>query len=317
MNQPPDQTTDETVNTTTDLTMTVALTGARSALEERFFVMRVVAGHDLLRFVVVPEGGTVTIGRSAGADLVLEHASISRLHAEVAHHRTRGVEVRDLGSKNGTSVNGRPVVIRSLRAGDLVEVGAVALRFDTIGSAELAYLSRVQRKLESVDCDPLTGLRSRSYLEEEFPGVLEEATAEGRPVSAVFVDLDCFKDVNDRFGHGVGDDVLRTIATLILLDVRSTDVCVRFGGDEVVIVMPDTKTDAARATAERIRQAVARTDWDRLASGLCVTVSCGVGMAMPGDDATGWLTAIDAALYEAKTSGRNTVRVACAPVQNP
>jgi len=147
--------------------------------------------------------------------------------------------------------------------------------------------------------DPLTGLANRRALD----AALSAAVREGRSVGACFVDVDSFKAVNDRWSHGVGDAVLRQVASIVAAACRSDDLVARYGGDEFVIL---TAGDAAVAepVAERIRTAVAGHAWGELAEGLAVTVSVGMAPSLP---AAAVLAAADAALLAAKRAGRDRV----------
>jgi len=147
--------------------------------------------------------------------------------------------------------------------------------------------------------DPLTGLANRRALD----GALEAAAHEDRSVGACFVDVDSFKTVNDRWSHGVGDAVLRQVASIVASACRTEDLVARYGGDEFVIL---TAGDAAVAepVAERIRSAVAGHAWGELAEGLAVTVSVGMAPSLP---AAAVLAAADSALLAAKRGGRDRV----------
>src|SRR5262249_47900565 len=107
-------------------------------------------------------------------------------------------------------------------------------------------------RLDAADRDPLTGLLTRAYL-EQLPSLVERETGAGRPLSLVFVDVDHFKRVNDTHGHSVGDDVLRQVARLLALGVREAEACVRYGGEELLVIATDATLDEALALAERFR----------------------------------------------------------------
>ncbi|GGB95547.1 GGDEF domain-containing protein [Cellulomonas carbonis] len=147
--------------------------------------------------------------------------------------------------------------------------------------------------------DSLTGLGNRR--------ALERVLAEGAPQRVVFIDVDDFKSVNDRWSHAVGDAVLRRLGELLRSVARADDVLVRYGGDEF-LVLPVGDADAAHQVARRVRRAVLDHDWGQVASGLTVTVSVGVGAADGLErDA---LASADAAVLESKRRGRNRVTVA-------
>ena len=116
--------------------------------------------------------------------------------------------------------------------------------------------------------------------------------------------------MNDRYGHAVGDDVLRAVARILLDNTRSGDLLARMGGEEFLVVFAGTPIGVANDVCERLRQAVEKHDWQRLAPGLCLTVSIGLCDALHSVDVRGLLERADASLYAAKRGGRNRVEVA-------
>ena len=141
------------------------------------------------------------------------------------------------------------------------------------------------------------------------PGVLKQAEDGGKPVSITLMDIDHFKLINDTHGHGAGDDVLREFANRLQRYVRGVDLASRVGGEEFVVVMPDTDHAVGRSVAERLRAAVAEEAFDvaSQASKISVTCSFGVATTLGGEDSRSLLERADAALYQAKRSGRNQV----------
>lgn len=144
--------------------------------------------------------------------------------------------------------------------------------------------------------DELTGLGNRQMMTKTIEG------AEGE-LCAVFIDIDEFKQINDRYSHAIGDEVLRRVAVILSAECRSDDVPVRYGGDEFVILVFGG-VEAAEAVARRLHHAVRSAVWGQVVRGLAVTVSVGVGRQVPADRA---IAAADAALYAAKRSGRDRV----------
>jgi two-component system, cell cycle response regulator len=275
-------------------------------------LLRVVAGHDALRFALLDKRRAIEVGRGAGCALLLTDASVSRRHARLAFVDGE-LRVEDLGSRNGTRVNGKDVREGRLRPGDRLEVGSVLLRFERVTPSELSHLRGVLARLAASDRDPLTGLLTRAYL-EKLPSLLERSARKGRKTSALFVDVDRFKRINDNFGHATGDDVLRQLARLLLFDVREREVCIRYGGEELLVILEGADEGHATAIAERLRQAIESHDWTRLAKRLVVTISCGIAERRPREPVRAWLERADSALYAAKRRGRNRVlRVSALP----
>ncbi len=168
----------------------------------------------------------------------------------------------------------------------------------------------VAQSIEMAVTDALTGLHNRRYLDNHLQTLFERAVARRRPLSVMIVDLDRFKSINDRFGHDGGDDVLREFARRLRQNMRGIDLICRFGGEEFVVVMPDTDGPVAEKVAERIRAEIARTPFAIGKEGQSVTVTISVGVSSARgqtDDVRSLLKRADMALYEAKKSGRNKV----------
>jgi diguanylate cyclase len=151
--------------------------------------------------------------------------------------------------------------------------------------------------------DPLTGLPNRRYAELRLPALI----AAGGPVCIAVADVDKFKGVNDRFGHPVGDQVLRQIAAILQSSVRETDLVARLGGEEFLIGLDGLSPAEAAARCELLRAGVAAYDWDSLQNGLKVTISLGVAPVLPGTGLQEAVKLADERLYAAKRAGRNRV----------
>ncbi|HEY7510653.1 MAG TPA: GGDEF domain-containing protein, partial [Vicinamibacteria bacterium] len=145
---------------------------------------------------------------------------------------------------------------------------------------------------------------NRRVIEQMLPAMLRAAIVAGSPLALVMLDVDHFKRVNDEHGHKAGDAVLRGLVQLLRHRARAVDLLFRMGGEEFVLLLPDTPEDAAAGVAEELRQAIAAT---ALLDGKVVTASLGVAAARPDDTVESWLRAADAAMYAAKEAGRNRV----------
>lgn len=174
----------------------------------------------------------------------------------------------------------------------------------TRAESELAQLAR---------SDGLTGLLNRRAFDTLFEQEWRQAIRSGSPLSLLFIDVDHFKAYNDYYGHAKGDDVLRAIAAAIGAAIRRPhDFAARYGGEEFIVVLPETEQSNAQAMAEAIRKAVVGLGLEHERSGFGIaSISIGVAMAQPmqGSDATSLLKAADSALYKAKATGRNCVRM--------
>lgn len=159
--------------------------------------------------------------------------------------------------------------------------------------------------------DGLTGIHNRAWLHSQLPQMIERAHVTGSPLSLIMTDLDHFKQFNDTHGHILGDDAIQTAAQLLNSTLRPTDFSVRFGGEELLIILPDTSKDACFAVAERLCVKLAKTPVfkdDRLALPH-ITASFGIAILDAGQDIFTFIAAADAALYRAKNSGRNQVSI--------
>jgi len=155
--------------------------------------------------------------------------------------------------------------------------------------------------------DSLTGLGNRRLLDKRLADEFDRAVRHGRPLTVVLIDIDHFKRVNDRYSHAVGDAALKELGRLLASTVRHTDLVVRYGGEEFVIVLVETNAAAAQWACEKMRMTVATHDWQRVHSGLALTVSIGYSAdtSVPGFDKM--LAIADRNLYAAKAKGRNCV----------
>ena len=168
----------------------------------------------------------------------------------------------------------------------------------------------VQLSMEMAVTDPLTGLHNRRYMESHVTTLVEQALARGKPLALLVVDIDYFKAVNDVHGHDAGDDVLREFATRVKKSIRGIDLACRYGGEEFVIVMPETDMAVAAIVAERIRRRIAGEPFVIRdgSTALDVTISIGLAaLAGVEDNAAAILKRADQALYRAKRDGRNRV----------
>ena len=168
-----------------------------------------------------------------------------------------------------------------------------------------------RRSLSLALTDELTGLYNRRYVVAHLEELLVRLANDGNVTDTALMmfDVDHFKAVNDQFGHPGGDDALRQLADRALRGVRSIDLVARFGGEEFVVVMPETDLKAAVMVAERLRQSVAGEPFNIHTAGerQPITISLGVAVAQPGDTVDTLLQRADDALYEAKNGGRNKV----------
>jgi diguanylate cyclase (GGDEF)-like protein len=281
-----------------------------------------------------------TIGRATGCEIQLPDISVSRTHARIVAD-DEGFVVEDLGSTNGTFVNGEAVKRQSLHSGDKIRIGRLHveyhLREDTDSAetldpsdtvlleGEIArlvgevndpnvakriaglqdFLSRSKRRLSDLAFrDHLTGLYNRRSFDTRLRDEVERSRRYERPFTLLMIDIDHFKQCNDRYGHPKGDDVLRGVSRIILSSIRRSDFAARYGGEEIGVVLPETPKQQGRRVAEKVRAAVA--ELSETYTGIAVTVSVGgVCCDVATCDGAALVEQADEALYEAKRAGRD------------
>lgn len=158
--------------------------------------------------------------------------------------------------------------------------------------------------------DPLTDIPNRRYFEAEFNKAVAEAETDNSPLSLMFLDIDLFKDFNDKYGHDTGDNVLRLVARQIKTSVGSGGLACRYGGEEFVVLLKNTDNHTALVMAEKIRILISRKDLTHRKSHKSfgrITISCGVTRFRPGENPASFLERADCLLYRAKEAGRNRV----------
>lgn len=180
---------------------------------------------------------------------------------------------------------------------------------------DISHMKEMERRLqEMARTDELTGIFNRRYFMEQAGKELARAKRYARPVSMIGFDLDHFKDVNDRYGHPAGDEVLRSVVRCGRSILRENDIMARLGGEEFGIIMPEADIKAASSLAERLRQAVVQNICNCQGAQIRCTLSLGAAQwAGPDEDLDGLMRRTDKALYSAKNAGRNQVRTAEQP----
>jgi two-component system cell cycle response regulator len=248
----------------------------------------------------------ILIGRDPSNHIAIEVDSVSRNHARIVMDGDRRF-VEDLGSTNGTYVADHPVTRGVLRSGDLLRVGDVIFKYLAGQDIEAAYHEEIYRMTIS---DGLTSIANLRYLQEFLERELARSRRYGRELSVILLDIDHFKAVNDSLGHLCGDFVLRELCQLLARRVRREELLARYGGEELLLALPETTEEGAAVYAERLRAMVEAHRFVFEGHTVAVTVSMGVAgfepnMARPMD----LIRVADERLYRAKRAGRNRVVV--------
>ncbi|MBN95830.1 MAG: GGDEF domain-containing protein [Deltaproteobacteria bacterium] len=262
-------------------------------------------------FVFPQDKESIIVGRGRDSDFRIPDTSVSRNHArfrEVPGVGDSDIRVNDLGSTNGTLIQGMAVEAEiTVCDGDVLQLGDVTIRYRRMDPTDRAFQEEIASKVENARTDPLTGLNTRRYLDDYLSDLVAAHERNARAISVLMIDLDHFKQVNDGFGHAIGDQVLQDVSQLIQTAIRSGDTAVRYGGEEFCVVLPGASEAIALRVAERIRSSTETSSREREGRAPKVTVSIGAATLAPNEDAAHWLERADAALYIAKRDGRNRV----------
>ena len=166
----------------------------------------------------------------------------------------------------------------------------------------------LEKELDSLKYDSLTGLYTRRTFDDMFLREADRATRYGLELSVLFFDLDDFKKINDTFGHLAGDETLKHVARIIMSELRTIDIAVRYGGEEIVVVLPETGKNAAFVVGERIRERVENSKLDYKGQDISLTISGGLAsFPIDATDTENLIKNSDTAVYKAKESGKNNI----------
>jgi diguanylate cyclase (GGDEF)-like protein len=172
-------------------------------------------------------------------------------------------------------------------------------------------LKEAYRRIEELaELDELTGSFNRRCIMRMLEEQIARAHRVNAPCSIALIDLDWFKRINDAHGHPTGDEVLRTFAITVFANIRDIDRFGRYGGEEFLLLLPDTPTERAAGTLDRLREIIADLDWSAFAPDMRVTISGGVTTLRPNETSDILLARADSALYAAKAQGRNRIAIA-------
>jgi diguanylate cyclase (GGDEF)-like protein len=258
------------------------------------------------------------LGRDEGVHVRLPDEGVSRRHAMIelswdSDRRVKRIVIRDLGSTNGTLVNGEVVASSDLREGDKIRLGDTVLKFVLQDALDARFHREVHNRIAY---DQLTGLLTKEFLYVAIETELKRCGKYGLPMAVLMMDIDRFKQVNDGHGHLMGSHVLTEVGGLIREGLRSTDVAARYGGDEFLAYLSEVSLEGGAQAAHRIRSAVEEHPFTRIdetgrSTTARLTISLGVSeFPHHGSSLESLVAAADAALYRAKALGRNQVCVA-------
>ncbi len=255
---------------------------------------------------IILADGEFVFGRSPDADIVVEDEAISRNHFKFKV-KDKIVTLEDLGSTNGTFVNGTRVTQHVLQTNDKVQISsATVLRFSYV---DLIDKNTHDRFYEMAIFDPVTMAHTKRYFLDRIQHEFSHSHRRNLPLSLAIFDLDHFKKVNDTFGHPAGDYVLQKVSEITKNLIRDEDIFARYGGEEFVILMRDTEEISAVKLAERLRRKIEQYKFIFEGQAIAVTVSLGVGCAHGSNfkSCEELIKEADKFLYYSKIHGRNRV----------
>lgn len=269
----------------------------------------VLAGWEIGRKIELT-GTEHLFGRSMDADTRIASQSVSREHAKIVRVEEKDGHhflITDLDSSNGTRVNNLPVTSTRLRDGDKVLMGDVLFKFVLGDEEDSKFYHNVHRLIHY---DQLTGLMTMEAFRRQLDTEIQRSLPGGRFCLAM-TDLDGLKRVNDTYGHLAGRMVVREMGAMIRQALRPNDIAALYGGDETIILFPDTSLEAAKEVAERLREAIEARVFEHDGNTFRVTISQGLAeWPVHGRTMEQIVAVADQALYTAKAAGRNCVRVA-------
>ena len=270
--------------------------------DDAFRPRLIVVSGLMLGFQVELGSAMIVIGRASECSLSLPHPSVSRQHCRILRQDDAYV-IEDLGSTNQTYLNGKPVTRARLQDGDQISVGSNAIKYFTGASMEATYHNEL---IDLAIYDGLTGFFNRRHFRGLLDEYVEKVTSSS-PLSVLLMDLDHFKQDNDKHGHLTGDQVLTSVAQLIRENAPAGASIGRLGGEEFAMVLHEPLQDAV-TLAERVRAAVAAQPIETREVTLPMTISIGVAQVeSEGTASADLLRRADEQLYRAKEEGRNRV----------
>ncbi len=252
------------------------------------------------------EEGSVVLGRIGEVNIPINDLGISRRHCEIEYRRGSAI-LRDLGSTNGTFLNGQRVTESELRDGDKIQISSATIfKYAQQDQIENVFHEELY-KMATIDA--LTGAYNKRTFEERMREEFSYCVRNHVPLSLILFDIDHFKKVNDTYGHPTGDYVLARICDLAKTIIRNEDILARYGGEEFALVLKATDAPGAMILAERLRQLVESSHFAFEGKDVKITLSAGV-VTLTKENFENWeamLKAADEHLYKSKNSGRNRV----------
>ena len=277
---------------------------------ENSIILTIIDGHEIdfgKHFLL--DKNKISLGRDSTNDIAVNDEKISKVHCEITIKKnSREIEqitIRDLASTNGTFVNSEAITESTIHAGDKIQIGDTVLSLSYNDELEKEYHAKL---FNYAVRDAHTGLYNKRFILNELENISRIARRNGRAFSIIIIDIDDFKQINDFYGHLSGDEYLKKLAELFFQTLREQDIAGRIGGEEFLIILPETTMEGAFQLAVRIRKNVEEFILPFLNFKIRTTISAGVCQFENSVTHVNELLDIaDQALYEAKRSGKNNV----------
>jgi diguanylate cyclase (GGDEF)-like protein len=245
---------------------------------------------------------SMSLGRESSTDICLNDKSVSRKHCLIVSSSSSIILI-DLQSSNGTMINEKRVERDQLKNGDKIRVGQTILRFEI---ADLEVSEYHEKLYQRITFDDLTSLYNRKSMLREL-NLRFAAVPKSLPFSLLFMDIDYFKRVNDCHGHMTGSKILAELGRLLLSNLRSVDLACRYGGEEFVLIISQSRSEEAVFVAEKLREMIKNQMFvSEKGDKISITVSIGIVEATIGPGGYRELISYaDEAMYQAKNAGRD------------
>ncbi len=277
---------------------------AESLEDQRAQPMLVVMHGSLLGMSYLVGEAPLRIGRMSTCEIPIDDDNVSRQHAEIIE-RDNEIWLRDLESTNGTIVNSRRITETVLRDGDLILIGRVLFKFIRSNTIENRFFGQMYALATT---DFLTGIFNRQHILSRLESEFARSRRYLRPLTIVSYDVDHFKQINDSFGHLAGDQLLIESSRLISQNVRQQDFYGRLGGDEFLILCPETDLNNTVLMAQRLAQLIGK--WSYVYQSRKLDFSVSMGVATLTDEIrtpAELLARADDNLYRSKHRGKNHI----------
>ncbi len=289
---------------TFDTSTTIQTGGDSNQVSTRELPLLVVMHGSLLGMTYPIGEKPLVIGRSSQCGVPLDDDNASRQHAQLERDGDH-ITLRDMGSTNGTYVNAEKVKEIVLEDGDLIQVGGSLFKFLRSSAVESKFFGQMYALATT---DFLTGIFNRQHIISKLEQEFARALRYQRPLAVILYDIDRFKQINDKLGHLAGDQLLMDSARLVTESIRKHDIFGRLGGDEFLIICPETPAEQVMTMAERLTRLLNKSHFRLKERAIMYSISAGLaGLGDKARSPADLLRLADRALYQSKERGGNGV----------